>query len=106
MLEIKVFTTDHALVDDINSSGIGNVKAEFRPTMAYDTAEHLVEVVITVIAPTALALLKDWLVGRWTAKVPKQLQIQNKVVTNAESIVVIVQNINLPDDRKVDAKSD
>ncbi len=45
-LELKVFTTDAAFVDDINSAVIEGVRAAYRPTAAYDGAEHLFEIVL------------------------------------------------------------
>jgi hypothetical protein len=93
MFEIRVFTTDQTLVGGINSANIEGVKAEYKPTMAYDSAEHVFEIIITVAAPVALALIKDLLVERLKKEVPKQLVIHNQVVNNAEGVVIIFQNI-------------
>jgi hypothetical protein len=93
MLEIRVFTTDQSFVGDLNSASIEGVKAKYRPTMAYDSAEHVFEIIITVAAPVALTLIKNLLVERLKKEVPKQLVIHNQVVNNAEGVVIIFQNI-------------
>jgi hypothetical protein len=41
MFEIPVRTTDRTFVEDLNSAGIEGVRADYRPTMAYDSAAHV-----------------------------------------------------------------
>jgi len=97
MLELSVITTDQTFVKDLNSAGIEGVRAEHRPTMAYDSAEHILEIVVGAAAPVALKFVADWLLARLKkAPPPTQLTI-NHQNTNAQNLVTIINNfINTP----------
>ncbi len=64
-LKIKIMTTDGTFVEGLNGAGIKGVRAEYRPTMAYDSAEHICEIVVTAIGSTALKLAADWIIAHW-----------------------------------------
>ncbi len=92
MLEIRLLTTDQTFVEALNSAGIDGVRADYDPTMAYDTAEHICEIVIRALGPTALTLAAQWVAARWRKEKPKQASINNHVVANADQVVTIINN--------------
>lgn len=92
MLEVRIITTDENLVDGLNSAGIDGVRAEYQPTMAYDTAEHICEIVVAAVAPAALKLVATWLAARWKKDKPKQASINNHTVIHADQVVTIINN--------------
>jgi hypothetical protein len=91
MLEISVITTDQTFVKDLNSSGIEGVRADHRPTMAYDSAEHVLEIVVTAAGPVALKFLADWLLARLRKAPTTQLTINHQTI-NAENVVTVINN--------------
>jgi len=93
MLELKVITTDQAFVDDLNSAGIKGVRADYRPTMAYDSAEHILEIVVTASTAAVLKLVGDWIIARFKTKSPTtQITINNQTIINGETVVTVIQN--------------
>jgi len=95
MLELKVKTWDRAFADDLNSAEIEGVRAAHRPTMAYDSPEHVFEIVITAATPVALKFVADWIAARLKAKPTPQDRptiINNQTLTNAETVVTIINN--------------
>jgi predicted RNase H-like HicB family nuclease len=91
-MEIKVLTTDEGFVAGLNSAGIEGIHAQYRPTMAYDSAEHICEIVITAIGSLGLRLAGDWIIARWKNDKPTEASINNQIVSNAEQVTVIVNN--------------
>ena len=64
MFELRVITMHQTFVEALNAAGIEGVRAEYRPTMAYDTAhEHILEIVVTSATSAGLKLAADWIVG-------------------------------------------
>jgi hypothetical protein len=102
MLNIRILTTDQTLVPELNSSGIAGASAKYDPTMAYDSAERVCEIVISAIATGGLKLAGEWLVARWKKKPPSQISINNQVVNNAEHVTIIINNVVI---EKKDAES-
>ncbi len=92
MLEIRVFTTDETFVEDLNAAGIEGVRADYRPTMAYDSAEHVFEIVIGAVSAAALKFAADWIMLRLKKQPPSQMVINNCDVTNAENVAIIINN--------------
>jgi hypothetical protein len=92
MLKISVITTDQTFVKDLNSAAIEGVRADHRPTMAYDSAEHVLEIVITAATSVGLKLVADWLLARLkNAPPPTQLTINSQTI-NAENVVTVINN--------------
>jgi hypothetical protein len=51
MLELHVMTMHHNFAEALNAARIEGVRAEYRPTIAYDTAEeHIREIVIVAVS--------------------------------------------------------
>lgn len=94
MLEISVITTDQTFVKDLNSAGIEGVQAESRPTMAFDSTEHIQEIVVMALTSTGLKLAAEWLVGRLKKDPSKQIIVNNQTINNnnADNIVIIFNN--------------
>jgi hypothetical protein len=95
MLELKVKTWDRAFVDDLNSAEIEGARAAHRPTLAYDSPEHIFEIVIMAATPAALRLVADWIAARLKAKPTPQdrpMIINNQTITKAETVVTIINN--------------
>ncbi len=99
MLEINIMTTDQTFVEGLNSAEIEGVRAEYRPTMAYDSAEHICEIVVTAIGSTALKLAAEWIIARWKKEKPKEACVNNQIFNNAEQITNIVNNFIEKQDR-------
>ena len=92
MIEMTVITTDQTFLENLNSAGIGGVRADYRPTMAFNSDEHILTIVLTVVGSTALKLLADWILARLkNAPAPTQLTINNQTI-NAENVVTVVTN--------------
>jgi hypothetical protein len=64
MIELTIITTDQTFLKDLNFAEIEGVSAEYRPTMAFDTAETILTIVVTAVASTGLKLLADWALSR------------------------------------------
>ena len=92
MLEIRVLTTDETFVEDLNAAGIEGVRADFRPTMAYDSADRVVEIVIGAVSGAALKFVSDWIILRLRKQLPSQMVINNCDVKNAENVTIIINN--------------
>lgn len=102
--EVKVTTTDETLVRDLNSAGLEGVRAEYRPTMAFDSAERVLEVVLQVASPTAGMLLAKWLQIRLQKPNARtSTTIVNQTTINAQNVAVVIeQAIERPADKKQD----
>jgi hypothetical protein len=92
MLELRVFTTDETFVEDLNAAGIEGVRADYRPTMAYDSAEHVYEIVIGAASGAALKFAADWIMLRLKKQIPSQMVINNCYVKNSENVTIIINN--------------
>jgi hypothetical protein len=93
MFEISVGTMHQTFVDNLNSAGIKGVRAEHRPTMAYDTAgEYFLEIVIVAVSAEAVRLLKEWLIGFIKREPAKEITIDHQVINNAEKVEVVINN--------------
>ena len=99
MAELRILTTDQTFVDDLNAAGIGGVTAKYDPTMAYDLAEHLLEIVIGGIAAELIRLLRERIVERFKKTPPKQFTIVNSG-NNAVNIINYVDSDAKPAQRK------
>ncbi len=75
MAELRVLTTDENFVGELNAAGIEGVRADYRPTMAYDSAEHIFEILITGLTLEAFKLFGKWVVQRFKKTPPKQFTI-------------------------------
>ena len=82
MLEIKIYPTDQTFVGGLSSADIEGVKYEYRRTMSYDSAEHMVDIIINVATPVVPTLVKNFLVERWQKKAPEKTVLHNQVVNN------------------------
>ena len=91
-MEISVLTTDQTFVEGLNAAGIQGVRAEYRPTMAYDSTEHICEIVIVAIGTVGLHLVADWIVARWNKEKPKQMDLNKVTINNADQIVTVINN--------------
>ncbi len=91
MSELRVLTTDEGFVEDLNAAGIDGVRAEYRPTMAYDSAEHILEIVITGLTLKAFELFGQWIVQRFRKAPPSQFTIVNSG-ENAINIINYIDN--------------
>lgn len=101
LVEISATTTDQTFVADLNAAKIEGVRASYRPTMAFDSADHIVQLVISMV-PSAATLFAAWLNQR-SKKNPAQptLTINNQPVINGENVTVIIQQIiENPDGKK------
>ena len=94
MVEITVTTTDQAFLEDLNSARISGVMAVYRPTMAFDTAEHILTIVVTVAASTGFTLLADWVRSRLQSKPPPTQLTINNITVNVENVVTVITNYN------------
>ena len=94
VFEISVVTMHQTFVEDLNSSGLEGIRAEYRPTMAYDTVEeHILEIVVTSVTSVGLKLVADWIVEYLKSKPPKETTINNQtIINNPENVVMIVNN--------------
>ena len=94
MLELRILTMHQTFVKNLNAAGIKGVRAEYRPTMAYDTAEeHILEIVVTSVTSLGLKLAADWIVGYLKSKPPKDTTINSQtIINNGENVVMIVNN--------------
>jgi len=92
MLELHVFTTDQEFVADLNAAGIDGVRAEYRPTMAYDSMEHLCEIVLMAATAEALRLAAAVIVDRLKKKPPTQMEVDGKTVINGDNNVMLIVN--------------
>ncbi|HTT85642.1 MAG TPA: hypothetical protein VMF67_19365 [Rhizomicrobium sp.] len=90
MFEITVMTTDHAFVGDLNSAGIEGVRAQYRPTMAYDDARGVVEIVVTAAAVEGLKLAGHWIADRFRKAPADQMVINNQNITNSDNVVTTI----------------
>jgi len=88
MLAINVTTTDQAFVEDLNSASIEGVTAEYRPTMAFDSTEHILQIVVTLVAPIAFKSFVDWIFFRYVKKGPSKQQIININIKNSHDSIV------------------
>lgn len=90
--EIKVTTTDETLVRDLNTAGLEGVRAEYRPTMAFDSAERVLEAVLQVACPTGGMLLAKWLQIRLRKpNARNSTTIINQTTINAQNVVVVIK---------------
>jgi hypothetical protein len=85
-------TTDQKFVELLNSAGIKGVIAKYHPTMAYDSAEHVSEILVTAMGSVALKLLAEWIIMYWNKEKPSKMIINNHTVSNAEQIATIINN--------------
>jgi hypothetical protein len=92
MLELHVFTTDQEFVADLNAADIDGVRAEYRPTMAYDSMEHVCEIVLTAAIAEGLRLAAAMIADRLKKKTPKQMEVDGKNVINGNNNVLTVVN--------------
>ena len=93
LLKINVLTMHQTFVETLNSAGIEGARAEYGPTMAYDTAgEYLREIVITAISAEALKLVMEWIIEYLRREPPRETRINNRPINNADNVVVIVNN--------------
>ena len=101
MLEIDVTTTDGAFVSGLNAAKLEGVRAEYRPTMAFDTAEHICQIIVSM-APSAATLFTAWLTHRLKkTPAPPTVTINNHTTINAQNVVQIIQQIvEQPGDKK------
>lgn len=101
MLEIHVTTTDGEFESDLNAANIQGISAECRPIMAFDSAGHIFQVVVTVASTMAGRVLGKWLADR-IARDPGQSQItiNNHVTINAQNVTQVIQQIVDEPDRK------
>lgn len=90
MLEIQILTTDNRLVDDLNSAIIDGVHAEYRPTLAFDSTEHILQIVIVAAAPAALSMAARWLADRFKNQLPTRLDVNGQTINSPNSIITIV----------------
>ena len=90
MLEIQILTTDNSLVDDLNSVALDGVRAEYRPTLAFDSTEYILQIVIGAAAPAALSLAAHWLADRFKNQPPKRLDVNGQTIKSPNSIIAIV----------------
>ena len=90
MSELRILITDETFVDDLNAAGIEGIYAEHDPTMAYDTVEHIYEIVVTGIAVKSFELFAQWLIDRLKKKPPEQFTIVN----SGENAVNIINYIS------------
>lgn len=98
MSELRILTTDAAFVDDLNGAGIEGMTAKYDPTMAYDSAEHLAEIVIGGIAAESIRLLREWIVERFKKTPPRQFTVVSG--DNATNIISYVEHEKEPTPRK------
>jgi hypothetical protein len=92
MLELHVFTTDQDLVDDLNAAGIEGVRADYRPTMAYDTMEHLCEIVLSAMTVEGLKLAGIMIADRLRRKPPSRMDINHITINGDNNVVTIINN--------------
>jgi hypothetical protein len=60
--------------------------------MAFDSADHILTIVVTAAASTGLRLVAEWILSRLRgAPPPTQLTINNQTV-NAENVVTVINN--------------
>lgn len=103
MLKLRVITTDEKFVEDLNSAGIEGVRASYRPTMAYDSAEHIFEIVVTAGTGAILKLVGEWTINRFKRNPPKEITINNQTIINAETIQTVINIcINADNDKEKD----
>jgi hypothetical protein len=94
MTEIKIYTTDQTFLDDLNAAGIEGVKANCRPEMAFDTAESIWTIVVTVGATAGLKFLGDWMLSRLKRSPPPTQLTINHTTINAQNVVTIINNFD------------
>lgn len=101
IIELNITTTDETFVSDLNAAGIQDIRAEYRPIMAFDSAEHFFQVVVTVASTMAGRVLGKWLADR-IARDPSQskITINNHVTINAQNVTQVIQQIVDEPDRK------
>jgi hypothetical protein len=93
MLELNVFTTDLSFVEDLNFAKIEGISATYRPpSMAYDSAEQVFDIVVSASSSIGLGLVTNWIYGRFRTKPPKELTINNQTIINAENVHIVINN--------------
>ena len=92
-LELGIFTTDQGLVADLNSAQIAGVRAEYRPKMTFDSAEHLLTIVITAATTEGIRLVAKWIADRYRkTALPQRINIDSKIVNNGDDAIIIINN--------------
>jgi len=93
MLKIHVTTADGAFVGDLNAAKIEGVRAEYRPTMAVDSMEHIAQIVVVVASQVGGRLFSEWLASRLKKPLTPPIAINNYTTINAQNVVQIIQRI-------------
>jgi len=98
-LEVNILTTDRTFVEGLNAAGIKGIQAAYRPTMAYDSAEHIYEIAIIAMESVTLKLVADWISTRWKIDRPAELIINNQIINNTDQIIGIIDDFIDKQDR-------
>jgi hypothetical protein len=102
MIEIRIHTTDQTFLNDLNAAGIEGIRADSRPKMAFDTAESIWTIVITVGATAGLKFLGDWMLSRLKQSPPPTHLTINHTTINAQNVVTIINNIRTKAEKQDD----
>jgi hypothetical protein len=101
MLEISVTTTDQSFVQDFNSAGIEGVRADYRPTMAFDSFEHVLQIVVESVTAAGLKLAIDWIIERRKKAPTNQITVNSQVIENSGNVIIIINNpTDIHDEKK------
>ena len=93
---LNVTTTDQAFVEDLNCASIEGVTAEYRPTIAFDSTEHILQIVVTLVAPTVPIAVKsfaEWVVGYVKKDPSKQPIINNYPIIRFYCYIMIIDSL-------------
>jgi len=90
--QIKVITTDPDFVADLKIANIEGIEAFYRPTMAFDTAEHIFQIVVQGSATVALNLFSAWLYDRIKSHKAKKMLLNNQDVVSAPDKITTIIN--------------
>ena len=93
-LQLAICTNDVDLAEAINAAGIEGVKAMYRnPTMAFDSAKRVMNVIAIVSTTASLLQLGAWLIDHMKKIDPNKITITidgEEVTKDTEKITVII----------------